>query len=140
MPYARKNLKVEASLSENLITSVCTDVRKKTQNSIQCLKIMGLVQIAWFHGRIVWKKNWQCFWHVTRYTAYKPEDLRKSFREHVVSGWIFCWNESQIGFSMWNFLYREITTKYVSCENLVNFLFCYLYIKLFLAHIENQYI
>jgi len=29
MPYARKNLKVEASLSGNLITSVCTDVRKK---------------------------------------------------------------------------------------------------------------
>ena len=29
MPYARKNLKVEASLLGNVITSVCTDVRKK---------------------------------------------------------------------------------------------------------------
>jgi len=29
MPYAQKNLKVEASLSRNLITSVCMDVRKK---------------------------------------------------------------------------------------------------------------
>ena len=29
MLYARKNLKVEASLLENLITSVCMDVQKK---------------------------------------------------------------------------------------------------------------
>ena len=29
---------------------------EKTQNSIQCLKIMGLVQICWFHARIEWKK------------------------------------------------------------------------------------
>ena len=56
MPYARKNLKVEASLSGNLITSVCTDVRKKTKNSIQYLKIMVVVQISWFHARMEWKK------------------------------------------------------------------------------------
>ena len=58
----------------------------------------------------------------------------------VVSDWIWGWNESCIWFSTWNFLYIEITTKYVSSENLVNFLFCYVYIKLFLALIENQYI
>ena len=80
---------------------------KKTKNSIQCLKIMGLVQISWF-------------------------------QRYVVSGWICGWNESRIWFSTWNFLYREITTKYVSCENCVIFWFCYIYN--FLVHIQNQYI
>ena len=54
---------------------------EKTKNSIQCLKIMGIVQISWFHARIEWKKNWQHFGHITRYAAYKPEDLQRSFRE-----------------------------------------------------------
>ena len=140
MPYARKNLKVEASLSGNLITSVCTDVRKKTKNSIQCLKIMVIVQISSFHARMEWKKidsvsdTWQC-------TPLTSRRISEEVSERcLVSGWICGWNESRIWFSMWNFLYREITTKHVSCENLVNFWICYLYIKLFLAHIENHYI
>ena len=140
MPYARKNLKVEASLSRNLITSVCTDVRKKPKNSMQCLKIMGIVQISWFHARIEWKKidNVSDMWQCTPLISWR---ISEEVSERCVeSGWICGWNESRIWFSMWNFLYREITTKHVSCENLVNFWICYLYIKLFLAHIENHYI
>ena len=140
MPYARKNLKVEACLSGNLITSVCTDVQKKTKNSIQCLKIIGLVQISWFYARIEWKKidNVLDTWQGTPLTRRRISE--EVSERCVVSGWISGWNESRIWFSTWNFLYREITTKYVSSENLVNYLFCYVYIKLFLAHIENQYI
>ena len=140
MPYARKNLKVEASLSENLITSVCTDVWKKTKNSIQYLKIMLVVKISWFHARMKWEKidSVSDTWQGTPHTSQR---ISKEVSERcVVSGLICGWNESRIWFSLWNFLYREITTKHVSCENLVNFWFSYLYIKLFLAHIENQYI
>ena len=138
MPYLRKNLKVEASLSGNLITSVCTDVRKKTKNSIQYLKIMVVVQISWFHARMEWKKiyivsdTWQD-------TSLRSRRISEEVLERcVVSGSICGWNESLIWFSMWNFLYREITTKQVYCEILVNFWFSYLYLKLFLH--ENQYI
>ena len=113
---------------------------EKTKNSIQCLKIMGLVQISWFHARIEWKKidsvsdTWQCTPLASRRIS---GEVSKRF---VVSDWICGWNESGIWFSTWNFLYREITIKYVSSENLVNFWFRYVYIKLFLGHIENQYI
>jgi len=113
---------------------------EKTKNSMQCLKIMGIVQNSWFHARIEWKKidgvsdTWQC-------TPLTSRRISEEVSERcLVSGWICGWNESRIWFSMWNFLYREITTKHVSCENLVNFWICYLYIKLFLAHIENHYI
>ena len=78
--------------------------------------------------------TWQC----TPLTSPRiPGEVSKIF---VVSDWICGWNESRIWFSTWNFLYREITIKYVSSENLVNFWFRYVYIKLFLGHIENQYI
>ena len=113
---------------------------KKTKNSIQCLKIMVVVQISWFHARMEWKKiyiisdTWQDTSLISR--RISEEVLERC----VVSGSICGWNESRIWFSLWNFLYREITTKHLSCENLVNFWFSYLYIKLFLAHIENQYI
>ena len=113
---------------------------EKTKNSMQCLKIMGIAQNSWFHARIEWKKidsvsdTWQCMPLISR-------RISKEVSERcVVSGWICVWNESCIWFSLWNFLYREITTKHVSCEHLVNFWFSYLYINLFLAHIENQYI
>ena len=113
---------------------------KKPKNSIQCLKIMVLVQISWFHARIEWKKidsisdTWQ-------YTPLTSRRISEEVSERcVISGWIWGWNESRIWFSTWNFLYREITIKYVSSENLVNFWFRYVYIKLFLGHIENQYI
>ena len=86
------------------------------------------------------EKNWQHFGHVTMYAAYKPENLRRVSKRFVVSDWICGWNESRIWFSTWKFLYRETIIKYVSSENLVNFWFRYVYIKLFLGHIENQYI
>jgi len=111
---------------------------QKTKNSIQYLKIMVVVQISWFHARMEWKKfyivsdTWQDTSLISR--RISEEVLERC----VVSGSICGWNESLIGFSMWNFLYREITTKQVSCEILVNFWFSYLYLKLFLH--ENQYI
>jgi len=111
---------------------------QKTKNSIQYLKIMVVVQISWFHDRMEWKKiyivsdTWQDTSLISR--RISEEVLVRC----VVTGSICGWNESLIWFSMWNFLYREITTKQVSCEILVNFLFSYLYLKLFLH--ENQYI
>ena len=111
---------------------------EKNKNSIQCLKIMVVVQISWFHARMEWKKiyivsdTWQDTSLISR--RISEEVLERC----VVSGSICGWNESLIGFSMWNFLYREITTKQLSCEILVNFWFSYLYLKLFLQ--ENQYI
>jgi len=86
------------------------------------------------------EKNWQRFGHVTMYAAYKPENLRRSFKE-ICSIRLDLWLKwkSHMIFNV-KLLYREITIKYVSSENLVNFLFHYVYIKLFLGHIENQYI
>ena len=113
---------------------------EKTKNSIQCLKIMVLVQISWFHTRIEWKKI-DSVSDTCQGTPLTSRRISEQVSERcVVSCWICVWNESCIWFSLWNFLYREITTKHVPCENLVNFWFCYLYIKLFLAHIGNQYI
>ena len=113
---------------------------EKTKNSIQCLKIMVVVQISWFHARMEWKKIYivSDTWQDTSLISRRISE--KVLERCVVSGSICGWNESLIRFSMWNFLYREITTKHVSCENLVNCWICYLYIKLFLAHIENHYI
>ena len=86
-------------------------------------------------------KNWQRFGHVTMYAPLTSRRISGEVsKRFVVSDWICGWNESRIWFSTWNFLYREITIKYVSSENLVNFWFRYVYIKLFLGHIENQYI
>ena len=113
---------------------------QKTKNSIQYQKIMVVVQISWFHARMEWKKiyivsdTWQDTSLISRRISKEVLD------RCVVSGSICGWNESLIWFSMWNFLYREITTKKVSCEILVNFWFSYLYLKLFLALNENQYI
>jgi len=113
----------------------------KIKNSIQCLKIMGLVEISWFHVRIEWKKidSVSDTWQRTLLTIRR---ISKEVSERcVVSGWICGWNESGIGFSMLNFLYREITTKYVSCENWVIFWFCYIYIYNFLGtHSKSIYL
>ena len=135
MLYLQKNLKVEASLSGNLITSGRS---QKTKNSIQYLKITVVVQISWFHARMEWKKIYivSDTWQDTSLISWRISE--EVLERCVVSGSICGWNESLIWFSMWNFLYREITTKQVSCEILVNFLFSYLYLILFLH--ENQYI
>jgi len=111
---------------------------QKTKNSIQYLKIMVVVQISWFHVRMEWKKNYiiSDTWQDTSLISRRI--FEEVLERCVVSGSICGWNESLIWFSMWNFLYREITTKQVSCEILVNFWFSYLYLKLFLH--ENQYI
>ena len=113
---------------------------QKTKNSIQYLKIMVVVQISWFHARMEWKKI-----YIVSDTWQDTSLINRRISEEVLvrcvaTGSICGWNESLIWFSMWNFLYREITTKQVSCEMLVNFWICYLYIKLFLSHIENHYI
>ena len=132
-----KTLKLK-HLYQETWSQACARTFGKNQNSIQCLKIMVVVQISWFHARMEWKKiyivsdTWQDTSLISR--RISEEVLERC----VVSGSICGWNESLIGFSMWNFLYREITTKQVSCEILVNFWFSYLYLKLFLH--ENQYI
>ena len=94
---------------------------EKTINSMQCLKIMGIVQISWFHARIEWKKI-DSISDTLQGTPLISRRISEGVSERwVVSDWIWGWNESRIWFSTWNFLYREITTKYVSSENLVNF-------------------
>ena len=139
-PYHERNLNLIHSDQEIVDCKTVHGHSEKTKNSIQCLKIMVVVQISWFHARMEWKKidsisdTWQCTQLISRRISEEVSE------RCVASGWICGWNESRIWFSMWNFLYREITTKHVSCENLVNFWICYLYIKLFLAHIENHYI
>ena len=127
-------------LYQEIWSQACARTFGKTKNSMQCLKIMGIVQISWFHARIEWKKidSVSDTWQRTLLTIRRISE--EVSERCLVSGWICGWNESGIGFSMWNFLYGEITTKYVSCENWVIFWFCYIYIIVFGTHSKSIYL
>ena len=74
MPYPWKNWILEACLSRNLTAILRTDVREKLKIANKVWKSWDLLKCHGFmRGQVI------------TYAAYKPEDLRRSFRELRIS-------------------------------------------------------